>query len=248
MQTNETIRAEWPKTAEVLERLHAWSKPLRDRPDFRAFNRRKIGAAIDLHGDDPAAGGGDFQIPPELEAEYDAVMKFYFLHAACDRLQSLHLYFRRYPFRGGEMRKVEHLQNMFDLFGSGFYVVLQRMEKYLNALEPLAGTDLKIGRWVKRYRKDFAAELGPRHQTTHDRPYDDIVYDRLWVSELMGTKDADDGAYWRREHQALYRRESRRWAARAKRRSRLVLVHLEAIAELTLEHAAFLTPATAEAA
>ncbi|MEW5683289.1 MAG: hypothetical protein AB1942_00065 [Pseudomonadota bacterium] len=210
MTTIETPTPEWPKTHEVLARLHAWSKPLREQPDFRAFNRRKISAAIDLDGRDPEPAAGNFDIPSEIAAEYDAVMKFYYLHAACDRLQSLHLYFRRYPFRPGEMRKVEHLQNMFDLFSSAFYVVLQRVETYLNALEPLAGMDLQIGWWVKRYRKDFANELGPRNQTTHHRPYDDIVYDRLWVSEVMGLKDGDGGASWQREHQAIYRRETRR--------------------------------------
>lgn len=231
------------QTAELLGRLHAWAAPLRERPDFRAFNRRKIGAALDLHGNREDHSYGDYEMPAELSAEYDAVMAFYYLHSACERLQGLPLYFRRFPFRAGEMRKVEHLQNMFDLFVAAFYVVQERLVAYLEALKPLADTPPNVGGVLKQYRKEFADELRSRHQTTHERPYDDIVYDRLWMSEIMAMHDeASDN--WRREHLALYRRESIRWADLAARRGARVLYFLEAAASFTLAHTTFLPPAS----
>jgi len=240
------IAVSCPKTAELLERLHVWAKPLYERPDFRAFNRRKLRAARDFYDDEPDDGEGDFEMPAELSAEYDAVMQFYYLYAACDRLQGMHLYFRRYPFRAGEMRKVEHLQNMFDLYVNGVYVVEERIKKYLTALKPLVPVEPAVGKVLKRFGKDFEAELRPRHDSTHFRPYNDIIFDRLWMSELMGTHEAR-GEAWRREHDALYRRTTAKWAAIVQRRSRDVLIYLEAVAGFTLEHAAFLRP-SAEAA
>ena len=113
------------------------------------------------------------------------------------------------------------------------------MWAYLESLKPLVDTPPKIGKVLKQYKSAFDEELRPRHRTTHDRPYHDIVYDRLWRSELMGLRDSD-AEVWRREHLALYRRETRRWADRAQRRSRQALVILEAAAVFTLNHAAFL--------
>ena len=242
----EPVAVSCPKTAELLERLHVWAKPLQARPDFRAFNRRKLQVARDFYEDEPEGGEGDFEMPAELSAKYDAVMQFYYLYAACDRLQGMHLYFRRFPFRDGEMRKVEHLQNMFDLYVNGIYVVEERIKKYLTALKPLVEVEPAVGKVLKRFGKDFEAELRPRHDSTHFRPYNDIIYDRLWMSEVMGMREAG-GEGWRREHDALYRRATARWAAIVRKRSRDVLVYLEAVAAFTLEHAAFLRPA-AEAA
>jgi hypothetical protein len=230
-----------PKTAELLERLHLWARPLLADAEFRAFNRRRLRRALDFHDDELRDDAKDFPIPTAWEPEYAGVMAFYFLNAECERLQSLHLYFLRYPFKPGEMSKRQHLQNVFDLFFAGFYVVQQRLETYLNAVKPLLDVPPDVGRLLKRYKRDFDPELRPRHQATHDRPYDDIVLDRLWMADVMGQDEAQR-AVWRNEERALYRRETRRWADLAHRRASLVLDYLEAVATLTLASGAFLQP------
>src|SRR5690606_37306856 len=105
-------------------------------------------------------------------------------------------------------------------------VVQERLVACLETLRPLVEVPPDTGRILKRYRREFADELRSRHQTTHERPYDDIVYDRLWMSEIMGMHQ-ETNDIWSREHQALYRRESRRWADLAVRRAARVLDFLE---------------------
>jgi hypothetical protein len=234
-----SLMVEWPATEALLEQLRVWARPLQNDLAFRAFNRRKIRSALDLYDDEPRETIEDFEMPTHLAREHDAVMAFYHLHSASDRMQGMHLYFRRFPFRGSEMRKVEHLQNVFDLFFGGIYIVLQRLQTYLNSVAPLCDVKPDVGRVVKRFRKDFDSELRPRNLTIHDRPYDDIVFDRLWVSEMMAFSERNPEV-WQREHLALYRRETRRLAELAQKRSRALLVYLEAAAEYTLNHAAFL--------
>jgi hypothetical protein len=235
------LTSDFPKTDELLERLHRWAQPMMADSEFRAFNRDKLRRAIDFRDDEPRSDSKDFAVPAEWEAEYDAVMAFYFLHTECERLQDLHLYFRRYPFRPGEVSKRRHLQNVFDLFFSAFYVIQQRLETYLNALKPLLDRQPDIGRFLKAYKKHFDDELRPRHQATHSRPYDDIVFDRLWMADVMG-QDPDRRETWRREERALYRRETRRWAVLAHQRARAVMVYLEAVAAFTVASSAFQKP------
>lgn len=237
-ETSEMVVPEFPKTQELLSRMWVWMRPILEDPGFRIYNRGKIRAALDFQNEG-SPSVGDYSFPGILNAQHTAVMAFHHLHSDCGRLQDYHFYFRRFPFRRGEVERRSHVQNVFDLFFAGFYVTQQRLETYLNALALVADHKPDVGRFIKSYKKDFAAELRPRHQATHDRPYDDIVFDRLWIADVMSQRDGESKE-WQREQRAMYRRETRRWAELARVRARAASSYVEAAADFTLQHAEFL--------
>jgi hypothetical protein len=90
---------QFPKTWELLDVLHTWARPLMEDPALRAFNRAKIGTATDFEGREPlpsSGKAGGFDMPAHIDQQHMAVMQFYYLFSACDRLQQCEFYFRRY--------------------------------------------------------------------------------------------------------------------------------------------------------
>ena len=75
---------DFPNTAELLTRLRHWAQPLLADPDFRAFNRHKLKRALDFDDEAPRRAPQTFPISAAWEAQYDAVMSFYFLQADCE--------------------------------------------------------------------------------------------------------------------------------------------------------------------
>src|SRR5215468_3967665 len=130
------MTAEYPKTDELLAAIHNWSRPLMEHDAFRALARVKIRSALDWSSDFPDSFSGQSQVvlKEPLRSEHDAVMKFYNLRSAAERIGQAEYYFRRYPFRGGLVSRHDHLENICTMFFGGFYIFEERLEKYINAL------------------------------------------------------------------------------------------------------------------
>lgn len=225
----------YPKTDQLLTAISAWTQPLIEHPAFRELARAKIGSAIDWEDGWPSDKDRIRQVdlPTPLDLQHEAVMQFYNLWQAVERLKTVEFYFRRYPFQNLPISHHEHLEHICTLFFSYFYIVQERLRVFLNALnkavEPNA---VDVGKALKLYQRHFHAELRERHETTHSAPFDDLTIQAVMLRSLRA-----EGSKGVRH---LYRKAAREWAGHANRGGRRVSRFLEGIAGATLEVAVFL--------
>jgi len=230
----------YPKTDELLTAIAAWTRPLVEHPAFRQLARAKIGSAFDWEDDWPTKGDRVHEVilPEPLAAQHDVVMQFYHLWQAAERLKQTEFYFRRYPFRSGQVSRHEHLENICTMFFSSFYVFEERLRLYLNALNKASSPEsIDVGRTLKSYRKRFKAELRQRHDGTHVAPFDDATIQAVMLRSM---RDHGDPAGDRAGATYASRKASREWAGHARSGGERIAAFLEAVAGASLTCATFL--------
>src|SRR4051794_8887827 len=172
------MAAAHPKTDELLAAIAGWTRPLIEHPAFHQLARAKIGSARDWEDGLPSRRDRirEVILPEPLAAQHDAVMQFYYLWTAAERLKQVEFYFRRYPFRGNKVGRHEHLENICAMFFSSFYIFEERLRCYLNAVNKVTSPSrIDVGEVLKVYRKRFKGELRERHSVTHVAPFDDAA-------------------------------------------------------------------------
>jgi hypothetical protein len=230
----------YPKTDELLAAINTWTRPLIDHPAFRQLVRSKIGSAFDWEDDWPTRPGRvrEVILPEPLAAQHDAVMQFYNLWTAAERLKTVEFHFRRYPIKGLPVNRHEHLENICAMFFSYFYVFQERLRVYLKTLNKVsAPASIDVGKTLKVYQNRFKAELRERHGGTHFEPFDDLT---IHAVMLRSMRDDDRPAGHRVSATYAYRKASREWAGHARRGGERVATFLEAVADATLPIATFL--------
>lgn len=229
-----------PKTDELLAAVNTWTRPLIEHPAVRQLVRSRIGSAFDWEDDWVTKGERvrEVILPEPLATQHDAVMQFYNLWTAAERLKTVEFYFRRYPFKGLPVNRHEHLENICAMFFSYFYVFQERLRVYLNALNKVsAPASIDVGKTLKLYQNRFNAELRERHGGTHLEPFDDLTIHAVMLRSIRDhegpTGDRVGATY-------AYRKAAREWAGHARRGGERVAAFLEAVAEATLRVATFL--------
>jgi hypothetical protein len=229
-----------PKTSELLAAIAVWSRPLIGHPAFGQLARAKIGSAFDWEDDFPERNDRirEVVLPEPLATQHDAVMRFYNLWTAAERLKQVEFYFRCYPFRNGQVDHHEHLENICGMFFGGFYIFEERLKVYLTVLNKASSPRrIDVGRALKLYRNRFKIELRQRHDGTHVEPFDDVSIQAVM---LRGIREQYSDPRNRRVVTNAYRKASREWAGRAKSRAANVASFLEGVAAATLDIAIFL--------
>lgn len=235
-----TMTTKYPKTDELLNAIQQWTRPLLEHPAFRQLARAKIGWAFDWEDDFSTRGDGPREVilPEPLATQHAAVMQFYNLWTAAERLRQTEFYFRRYPFSGGQVNRHEHLENICAMFFSNFYIFEERLRAYLNALNKTSSvSNIDIGKVLKLYRKRFKAELRQRHDVTHVEPFDDATIQAVMLRSLM---DHGEGPTARIGAAYAYRKASREWVGIARSGSERIAQFLESVADASLAVATFL--------
>lgn len=230
----------YPKTDELLATINTWTRPLIEHPAFRQLVRSKIGSAFDWEDDWPTEGARvrEVILPEPLAAQHDAVMQFYNLWSAVERLKTVEFYFRRYPFKGLPVNRHEHLENVCSMFFSYFYIFQERLKVYLNALNKAsAPSSIDVGKALKIYQRRFKDELRERHGATHVEPFDDLTIHAVMLRSL---RDHDEPTSNRAGATYAYRKASREWAGHARRGGERVAAFLEGVADASLRVATFL--------
>lgn len=234
-----------PHTDELLAAINKWTQPLVSHPTFRQLARSKIGAAREWEDDWPTSSErvNEVILPETLDVQHDAVMKFYNLWTATERLKTVEFYFRRYPFRYLPVSRKDHLENVCAMFFSQFYVIQEMIKVYLNALNrACAPASVDVGKTLQLFRKRFRAELDERHGATHNQPFDDLTINAVMLRALLDNNETSEG---RAAARFVYQKASREWAAQARRGSARVALFLEGVAGASLQIATFLeTPPT----
>ena len=236
------------KQSELMDAIGMWVKGLDSYPGFREWQRKKVVAVLSLlEGitlkDD--AFPEEFKFSDEADRQHAAIMAYLSMASSFHTLQQCEFYFRRYPFADLPVSKEDHIRNMCEMYFNRFYEFKERLKRCLNAVEKTIEGTINTGSVLKQFARDFDQELRARNSIHHHERFDDAAIQGIWVASVMGYSDKM-GPGWKDVANRGYRRSSSEWAARAKRRSKMVENYLEAVAGAMLDMCPYLKPEGAD--
>ncbi|ASJ90203.1 hypothetical protein CBR61_04195 [Porphyrobacter sp. CACIAM 03H1] len=189
---------------------------------------------------------GEFQFTAEINRQHEAILAYLSLAQSFYTLQQCEFYFRRYPFAHLPVSKEDHIRNMCEMYFNRFYEFKERLKRCLNAVDATIEGTINTGPVLKSFAKDFDQELRARNSIHHHERFDDGAIHGIGLALIMGYSDKV-GPGWRDVANRGYRRSSAEWAARVKRRSKMVETYLEAVAGAMLDMCSYLQPEAAKA-
>lgn len=235
-------------TARLVDAIGAWIKKIDSYPGWKEWQRKKIAAVMSLAEGLPIQADDlptQFEFNEDIEHEHEAIMAYLSLNVCLHSLQQCEFYFRRYPFNGLPVSRDDHIRNICEMYFNRFYEFKSRLKRCLNAINSTLKETLNVGAVLKQFAKEFDQELRARNSIHHFDRFDDLAIQGIGMASLMG-RDEKVGAGWQIVAQEHYRRSSREWAERVKRRSKHVEAYLEAVAGIMLQSCSYLRPAESE--
>ncbi len=238
------------KQSELMDAIGVWIKALDSYPGFREWQRGKVGAVLALVEGIPFRDDTfppEFKFTAEIERQHEAIMAYLSLASSFLTLQQCEFYFRRYPFADLPVSKEDHIRNMCEMYFNRFYEFKERLKRCLNAVDKSIKGSVNTGPVLKQFAKDFDQELRARNSIHHHERFDDGAIQGIGVAILMGYNEKV-GPGWRMVADRGYRRSAAEWAARVKRRSKMVEPYVEAVAGAMLDMCEYLKSQPALAA
>lgn len=232
---------------ELMRAIGRWIKELRRYPGFAEWKRKTI--SLTLTHDDPIFGEklrdlpeSEFPFPDLIAKQHALIMSYLGLSSTHSALSDTEFYFRRFPFGGLPVSHDAHLRYICEMYFSRIYEFSERMKRCLNLANNLFTGSINAGPLIKLYAKEFSQELKYRNLIHHHERFDDIAFDKIALLGIMAESDKQGNRErgWSDEYRIAYRRASKEWADRARRRSKHVEAYLNAIAGLLLEQCKFL--------
>lgn len=236
------------KQSELSDAISVWIKALDSYPGFRQWQQKKVGAVLSLVEGIPLIDDEfpeEFKFTAEIDRQHEAIMAYLSLASSFHTLQQCEYYFRRYPFTDLPVSKEDHIRNMCEMYFNRFYEFKERLKRCLNAVDRTIDGTINTGPVLKQFAKEFDQELRTRNSIHHHDRFDDGVIQGIGVAIMMGYSDKV-GPGWKNVASRGYRRSSAEWAARVKRRSKVVEAYLEVVAGAMLNMCPYLQSETSE--
>jgi hypothetical protein len=239
------MSAQEPKlsTDRLVESIGKWIEK-NTTLEFRDFKRKQVRRTL---ADELDYKLGLPEMPKEfvfseaVEKEHALITSFLYLHQSAEALSQCEYYFRRFPFRSLPISRHEHLRNVCELYFSMFYVIRSRLKEVLNKLKAACpGCRIDVGAFIKACDKEFDQELRERNSLHHSVPFEDLNIDRIMLTGMMASTEKFRDKGWDKEHLSAYRKSSKEWANRVKRRSVADRAFIDAAAKVILDKSSFL--------
>jgi hypothetical protein len=231
-----------PASTRLIDAIGKWIARIDDQPGWRDWQRGKVAAVLAAAEGLPLPKGQpDYNFPEPLNRQHAAIMSYMDLFKSLEALKQCEFYFRRYPFRGLPVTKDEHLRNICEMYFNRFYEFRERMKRCLNTVNSSldGASKLVVGAVLKTFDKAFDQEIRARHRVHHFGAFDDLAFDTISIARLMA-KSETVGLGWEFVADKNYSTAAREWSQRVIRRSKVVALYLEAVAEAMLTHCTYL--------
>jgi len=217
-----------------------WLKKIDQYPGWRKFQNNKIGYTF--WDDWPISKDNvpvEFNFPDEIEKQREVVVSYLSLSSSLIALKDVEYYFRRYPFHSLPITKHAHLRYICEMYFNRFYEFLERIKTCLNLVNlSINNRELDVGMLLKTFDKEFDQEIRARHSINHRDRFEDLVIDQIAILGIIGHKKSD--SRWTLEYETQYRKASREWAERVKKRAVFVENFQETIAQAVFENCSYL--------
>lgn len=225
----------------ISQAIRDWMLKLQEYPGWREWKRSQIGYTLRFDDEflPPEKIVGEFTFSPELDREHLVVISYMELLSTANALRDVEWYFRRYPFSRAPVTRESHLRYCCEMFFGRFYQFKERLKKLSKAVKCAAPNNgLDFGKFIKAFDKEFENEIRARHGIHHHETFDDVAISRIALLEL--TDSSDRNKFQRHAYQSHYRKTSKGWAARTRRRAEALDLFVEAVAAAVLKVCPFL--------
>ena len=227
---------------QMQQALGNWIRKLDDVQGWREWKRAQIGYTLRFDDEilpaEPALG--NFEFDGKIDKQHAVLMAYLELVSTLNSLRDVEWYFRRFPFSSAPVTKDSHLRHSCELYFAKFYQFRERLKKLSTAVkEAVPDNNLDFGRFIKSYDLEFDAEIRERHGMHHNAGFDDVGISRIALFETLSL--ADDFPFAVEAQREHYRKASREWAARCRRRAVSMSKFLDAVAVSLLDVCPFLT-------
>ncbi|MGN7936661.1 hypothetical protein ACTJJ2_19050 [Pseudomonas sp. 22447] len=224
----------------MLDASIRWIGWLENYPGWKEWNHTRLKRTLyaefksETDADSPA-----FVFSEVIERQHAVVFQYLCLLQTVTALKECEYYFRRFPFRNLPVTHSDHITNICEMYFGRFYEFRERLKKYLNALIVAAPKkNVDVGGFIKLFDKEFDGELRARHSVHHHERFEDQAIDRVYLAHVVSAGQPDNG--WKAERQMAYRRLTKEWVSRVRKRASKVDEFMEAAAQLTIESCDFL--------
>jgi len=211
-------------------------------PDFREFKTRQISSIISNFFDDIPriqAPEDRFNFPAEVECQINLLLSFFNLYNTFLSLQQCEYYFRRYPFRGAQVSKEDHIRNICEMYFSCLYKLHQRLKNLYSLMsKTFPAWEIDEKGIPALFYDHFRSEMMERNDIHHNSGFEDVAIKRLSLTSLLST--ADEFKYLSKMNEVTFRKTRTEWVKRVRKSSRTANIFIESTAKLILAHAEFL--------
>jgi hypothetical protein len=221
-----------------------WIDSLDDYPGWKDWQRERLQRTLFyevLVWKKNPIPAREFRFSDEIEKQHAVVFGYIGLLDTLSALQECEYYFRRFPFRDLPVGRSSHITNICEMYFGRFYEFRERLKKFLNAVKEVTPDEVvPVGNYLKAYDKMFGEELRERHGVHHHRRFADTTIDWVYLTGVVSvTRESRSG--YERGHLTAYRKVTREWARRVRRRSESVERFLEIVTKITLSECQFLS-------
>lgn len=169
-----------------------FNQQLADRNDNADYER------VTKYNFDMTFGFENSSDPKEIEQLYNRAPKdykdFHLLHSMfitiCDTMNAAkqcEFYFRRFPYKGIEITKSDHIRNISEMYLGRVYEIHEKIVQFLNKLQELKPkTPIDIGKFSKDFKKSFHWEFKERGLAVHNQRFTETALNKLGTSLLLG--------------------------------------------------------------
>jgi hypothetical protein len=157
-------------------------------------------------------------ISVEDERSYAVIMGFLGLAQMVTCIGQCQFYFRRFPFRGLNVSRSDHLRNCCEMYFDRVIQYRDRLKRSLNLCKEEGAVDSpEVSRILKIFDRAFSWEHRQRNQTHHHDRFDYEELNQLGLAEMIG-KTLPDEVQWMLNPQRLYRKAANQWVERIQSR------------------------------
>ena len=225
----------------ISQAIRDWMLKLEEYPGWREWKKLHIGYTLWFDDEflPPKNLVGEFTFPPELDRERVVVMLYMELLSTANALRDVEWYFRRYPFSRAPITRESHLRYCCEMYFGRFYQFKERIKKLSKAVKFAAPSNrLDFGKFIKEFDKEFENEIRARNGIHHHEAFDDVAISRIALLEITDSSDRNE--FQRHAYQSHYRKTSKKWATRTRRRAEDLDLFVEAVAAALLKVCPFL--------
>lgn len=210
-------------------------------PGFKDFKEKRIKDALFPDDNEVIDSPYIFPFPKEYEVQHVALEAYVALYQSIMDLSDYQYYFRRFPFKEGDISKHNYIRITCENYLSAFYVIKERLKNYFNKMKE-AGciSNESAGLIIRNFEKRFDHELRQRNSKHHREDFTSENIKRLSVLKLFAPSGEKATEFLDREHRLEFKQYMRQWHDRVILRSQHLSEYLDIASQILIASTSFI--------
>jgi hypothetical protein len=160
------------------------------------------------------------------EKKYHFIMSFLEVEGTLQRMNDLEYYFRRYPFAGTPVTKIDHIRISIEIYLNEIYIYRCRIKNLLNSTQDACGSKIEtFWRAFKQIDGGLKDVTRTRNWNVHNRRFSDDDINLLDLLNLLSGR----GELFEMQLDFAYKEIRKKWVALVRRNAEELTKAFESI-------------------